>query len=154
MICAANQLTGFYMTAKQALNGLKLNFEKNSSVEEEQDVIFNFSSSFSFPFFISILPKVTGTLNNFSLNHGKIIFYLFEQKSKKYIVTFLLLLHYRRPDVFIANFEHTYSFFYCFYCWLWTSKYQLGYLCYLITNTHWFYGKICNKQKEVKKNNC
>ena len=39
------------MTAKQALNGLKLNFEKNSSVEEEQDVIFNFSSSFSFPFF-------------------------------------------------------------------------------------------------------
>ena len=96
------------MTAKQALNGLKLNFEKNSSVEEEQDVIFNFSSSFSFPFFfISVLPKVTGTLNNFSLNYGKIIFYLFEQKSEKcIIIKFLLLLHYRCPDVLIANFEH------------------------------------------------
>ena len=28
----------------------------------------------------------------------------------------------RHPDVFIVNFEHYSHIFYCFYCWLWTSK--------------------------------
>ena len=112
--------------------------------------IFHLHFLFLF-FFISVLPKVTGTLNNFSLNHGKIIFYLFEQKSEKCIIIKFYYYYIIDALMFLLQILNIFHSFFCFYCWLWTSKYQLGYLCYLITNTHWFYEKICNKQKEVKK---
>ena len=31
--------------------------------------------------------------------------------------------HWFHSSIFVVNFDHSlYTFFYCFYCWLWTSK--------------------------------
>ena len=46
--------------------------------------------------------------------------------------------HWHHPGVFIVNFEIDYAlnlfhtFFWCFHCWLWTSKCRLGYESYHI----------------------
>ena len=33
--------------------------------------------------------------------------------------------HWRHSGIFIVNYEHIHTFFYCFYCWLRTGKYLL-----------------------------